>query len=461
MISYNGFEKTIKGVYESGNERLFADWKALTDPEKENLLKDIESVDFDLIKRLFKIACDGEAHPLDFGPVPFIPLPKSKEDFKKYEQAREAGMEHIKQGKVAAFLVAGGQGSRLGFDGPKGMFPVGPVSGKTLFQIHAEKIFKYSGKYNTSIPWLIMTSVTNHDETIRFMEEHNYFNLDRQDVIIFPQNMIPSLDANGKLVRKEQDRLFMNPDGHGGSLSALATSGALETLRSRKIETISYFQVDNPLIKIVDPVFIGFHVQREVNISSKAMQKDYPEEKIGIFVKFVNGRFGIIEYSDLPEEKQNLRDEDGGLIYAMGNPAIHLLRRTFIEELTSESDVSLPYHVARKKIQVYEKGSIKEIDGLKFEKFVFDAIPLNEKNIIFEIPRREEFAPVKNKSGVDSLETAQELMENLHRKWLDNAGVPVPDAVKRIEISPLCAVEQDDIPGELRIEEKEAVYLEG
>lgn len=461
MVSHNGFEKVIESVYENNNEHLFDRWDELTDREKEILLKDIEVVDFELIKYLYRIAREGDSHVQDFGPVPFIPLPKTEGEIKAYDRAREVGIRHIEEGKVAAFLVAGGQGSRLGFDGPKGMFPVGPVSEKTLFQIHAEKILKYSRKYNTNIPWLIMTSVANHDETIRFMEEHDYFNLDRKDVIIFPQNMIPSLDVDGKLVLKERNRLFMNPDGHGGSLTALATSGTLEKLKSRGIETISYFQVDNPLIKIIDPVFIGFHVMEEANISSKAMRKDYPGEKIGIFVKFVNERCGIIEYSDLPEEKQNLRNEDDELIYAMGNPAIHIFKRIFIEDLTSESDMSLPYHVARKKIKVYRNGDINEVDGLKFEKFVFDAIPLNERNIIFEIARRDEFAPVKNKSGVDSLETAQELMENLYRKWLDGAGVPVPNKVKRIEISPLFAVEPDDISAQLRIEDKETVYLEG
>ena len=272
--------------------------------------------------------------------------------------------------------------------------------------------------------------------------------------------MIPSMDVHGKLILSAKNELFKNPDGHGGSLTAMHTSGALAELKNRGIETISYFQVDNPTVNIIDPVFIGFHLLKKANVSSKALIKAYPEEKIGAFVEFTGNRIGVVEYSDLPKEKMVQVEPDGSLTYAAGSIAIHIFEREFIEKITSGHSVSLPFHVARKKIKSITPAGEKEIDGFKFEKFVFDALPLSSHNNIVETIREEEFAPVKNKTGIDSVESSQQLMSDLYRSWLSAAGVKIPAKVKVVEISPLFAVGPDDIDSSLIVPDQEMVYIE-
>jgi UDP-N-acetylglucosamine/UDP-N-acetylgalactosamine diphosphorylase len=457
MISYRGYEALIKKVYDNKQEHVFEYWHELDDSERKQLLDDLSDVDYELILRLF--FSKENAADTHFDAAPFISIPRTKDEKKEYIRAYDAGIDHVRRGNVAAFVVAGGQGSRLGYEGPKGKFPVGPVSGKTLFQIHAEKIVKYSRTYNTAIPLLIMTSRANHDETESYFRENNFFGIRPEDVYIFPQNMIPSLDSRGKLILETKKNVFKNPDGHGGSLTALYTSGVLGEMKKRGITTISYFQVDNPLVKIVDPVFIGFHVLRDADISSKAVKKAYPGEKVGVFVRYTNDTIGVVEYSDLPEEKTHSTDEKGALRYSSGNIAIHLFQREFIERITAGTDISLPFHTAKKKIKAFTGGDMKEIDGFKFEKFVFDALPLTEKNIVFETLREEEFAPVKNASGVDSVESAQKMMNDRFRLWLKLRGIRIPEKVAMIEISPLVAVEPDDLDAGLKIPETETVYL--
>jgi UDP-N-acetylglucosamine/UDP-N-acetylgalactosamine diphosphorylase len=458
MVSFPGYDDVIKRILEHGQAHVFKYWDSLSTDEKRTLLHDLNEIDFDLLDRLYGSVNDR--HEMNFGPAPFIRVPVTPEEKAMRAKARETGVHCIRQGKVAAFIVAGGQGSRLGYEGPKGKFSVGPVSDSTLFRIHAEKILKYSRKYGVVIPWLVMTSEVNHDETVAYFREMNYFGLRESDVIIFPQNMIPSLDTEGKLVLPGPGVIFRNPDGHGGSLTALRTSGALEEMRRRGIEIISYFQVDNPLIRIIDPEFIGYHVMRGAAISSKALKKAYPEEKVGVFAVFSNGRLGVVEYSDLPEEKANERDSSGELLYSAGSIAIHLFSVDFIDSVTSGGELELPFHTARKKLGSYSDGSVRDIDGFKFEKFVFDALPLTEHNIVMEIPREEEFAPVKNATGVDSVESCRKLMLDLHRKWLEERGIVIPPEVKELEISPLLAVEPGDIPSDIVIPGKERVYLE-
>jgi UDP-N-acetylglucosamine/UDP-N-acetylgalactosamine diphosphorylase len=457
MIKFDGYDEVIERVYRFNQEHVFKYWDKLLDSEKIELLKDLSAVNFQLLKQIYSHCSDEEK--VEFSPAPFIPIPVNEYDKKVFDDATEAGKAHIKDGKVAAFLVAGGQGSRLGYDGPKGKFPIGPVSGKTLFHFHAEKIKASEKKYGTTIPFLIMTSRDNHTDTEIFFKKQNFFGLDPANVHLFPQTMIPSLDLEGKLILSETNRIFMNPDGHGGSLTALRTSGALKKLQELKIETLSYFQVDNPLVKIIDPVFIGFHVMNQADISSKALKKLYPEEKTGIFVQFSNGTLGIVEYSDMPEDKIKAKDTDGEILYSAANPAIHLFSTSFVSELTNSDSISLPFHVARKKITAMVDGKHSDVEGFKFEKFVFDALPLSAKNVILEVLREEEFAPVKNASGQDSADSAKALMTALNKKWLAARGIQIPAGVKEVEISPLTALSPEDLPAEIMVPDTEKVLI--
>ncbi len=460
MITFESYDDTIKKVYTHGQQHVFTFWDELTDGEKRELLQDLSGIDFGKLKQLYEIADKDGTINRKFGPPDYIPLPMSKEDKKLQSEAREAGTGHICAGKTAAFVVAGGQGTRLGFDGPKGIFPVGPVSNKSLFQIHAEKILKSCWKYGVAIPWLIMTSRGNHEDTVDFFNRHKNFGLDANNVTIFPQNMIPSIDLEGRLILESRSRVFRNPDGHGGSLTALESSGALKAMELKGIETISYFQVDNPLVRIIDPVFIGFHVIRNADVSSKGLLKAYPEEKLGVFVRFDDGSTGVVEYSDLPEKLQNRKEPDGRLTFRMGSIAIHLFRLKFIKTITGETTAALPFHVARKKIPSLSSDGIRELEGYKFEKFVFDALPLTGNNVVLETVREEEFAPVKNRNGIDSVDSCRELMSSLHHRWLKERSITVPETVKVVEISPLLAVEADDLDKDQQVPSAEKVYLE-
>jgi len=458
MVQYAGYDELIKKICEFKQDHVFKYWNELTEGERKSLLKELMSVDFASLAGLFKETQAEAGIDVDFGPAPFIPRPKNLSDT-AWQKAKAFGEDHIKAGKVAAFVVAGGQGSRLGYEGPKGAYTMSPVKNKSLFQIHAEKIKKYSMKYGVAVPFFIMTSDVNHAATVAHFEENEYFGLHNKDVFLFPQNMIPSLDANGKLILSSKNSIFKNPDGHGGSLTALRTSGALEEMKKRGIDTLSYFQVDNPTVNIVDPVLIGYHHIEQAEVSSKALIKAYPEEKVGSFVRWKDGREGVVEYSDLPKEKMFEKNADGSLTYAPGSIAIHLFSREYIERITSGRELSLPFHVARKKIKSYTPEGFIEIDGFKFEKFVFDALPLAKKSLIIECLREEEFAPVKNASGIDSVESSQQLMSDLYKSWVRARGIVLPDAVKVLEISPIVAVAPEDLPVGMKIPAEEKVYI--
>lgn len=455
METFYGYDDLIKQFFSRGQGHLFEHWNTLSEEERKTLFEELKSVDFALLSELQSLATSGQKIHDTFEPAPYISL---KEGTDEYLNARTVGEAHIRKGKVAVFVVAGGQGSRLGYEGPKGCFSLGEVSGKSLFQIHAEKIVKYSRKYGVSIPWLIMTSNANHSATVEFLRQNRNFGIPDSDLYVFSQGMLPSLDLEGKLVLENPTKLFKNPDGHGGSLTALKSSGVLAKLIGRGIETISYFQVDNPLVKIVDPVFIGVHILHNAEVSSKGIPKTGPDEKIGVFVRYPDGRMGVVEYSDLPEKLAQETDGDGKLKFLMGSPAIHLFQCTFIEEITSGGTIHLPFHVARKKLKVWKHGNVSEIEGLKFEKFVFDALPLAKKSIVFEMRREEEFAPVKNLTGVDSVESSRKMMSDLYKEWLRKKGIAIPPAVEVVEISPLLAVEADDLPA-IPVPNEKKVYL--
>lgn len=397
--------------------------------------------------------------PRDVEPAPYYPhrtdspaRPWSR------EQYRLAGESLLRSGKAAAFTVAGGQGSRLGFEGPKGCFPGGAVTGKPLFQIFAEGILATGRKYGASAPWYIMTSPSNHEETVAFFREHAFFGLGAQDVMFFQQGVLPSFDLQtGRILLAEKGRIATNPDGHGGSFLALERSGAVADMRRRGIEHVSYFQVDNPLVRVLDPVFLGLHAaapDSSGQMSSKMIPKASPEEKVGVFCSS-GGRVMVIEYSDLPAELARQRLEDGSLRFLAGSIAIHVLGVAFIERVNTEATCDLPYHRAEKKVECIDPESGRRIEpaapnAVKLERFVFDALPLCERSVVYETERVEEFAPIKNATGVDSVESSRQIQTERAARWLEEAGVAVPRRADgaadcTLEISPLTALEPADL----------------
>jgi UDP-N-acetylglucosamine/UDP-N-acetylgalactosamine diphosphorylase len=367
--------------------------------------------------------------------------------------ARQRGEEALRLGEVAVLLVAGGQGSRLGFDHPKGMFPVGPVTGKTLFQIHAEKVLALGRRYGRLPPFLVMTSPATDAETRAFFAEHSFFGLPEGEVAFFCQGTMPALDlATGQLLLEEPGRLFLSPNGHGGTLTALADSGLLDRLRGQGVRQIYYFQVDNPLVKVADPAFLGHHILTAAEVSAKIVPKESPTDKLGNLV-LVDGRCTMIEYSDLPEDLARQTDAQGRLRIWAGSPAIHVFDVAFLERVVG-GGARIPFHTARKKVPYLgPDGELVEPakeNALKFELFIFDVLPLAERWAIVETSRREEFMPLKNASGADSPETVRQAQSDLAADWLARAGVKVPrrpdgSAAVPLEVSPLFALDAEEL----------------
>jgi len=452
--SYENLKKLLKNHHQS---HILAFWDQLDEGQRQNLLSQIQRLDFakidvwveKFIKKYVPDVIKGDFVPA----TSYNATPIGPDQQHMYSEAVRLGKKLIAAGKVAAFVVAGGQGTRLGFDGPKGDFPISPVKGKTLFQIFAETIEAVSKKYRADCPWYVMTSPLNHDQTMEIFRSNNFYGLDEKNVYVFRQGTLPNFSPEGRILLADKSTIASSPDGHGGSLKALYDSGALDDMKRRGIEYLSYWQVDNPLINIFDPLFIGLHVLDKAEMSSKALIKSGPKEKVGNFC-LVDGRVTVIEYSDLPDELAERQNPDGSLVFELGSIAIHIVNCAFVEKLSTD-DFSLPLHRAVKNIQhIDENGNAVESDGIKLESFVFDALPLASKSIILQTIRSEEFAPTKNATGPDSVETTRQMMTTRAANWLESAGVTIPrkpdgsvDCL--LEISPSFALEKEDIKEKL------------
>ena len=435
-------------------EHLLAGWEQLDAKQRTHLVEQLAGIDFAELDTLIQNKSTPQTVPSrdQLATLPTEPRSTiSKHDITTGEQA-------LRNGEVAALLVAGGQGSRLGFPHPKGMFPIAPVSDATLFQLHAEQVLALRKRYNNPLSLLIMTSPTTHDETVQFFQQHHNFGLAQEQIQFFQQGTMPAVDAaTGKLLLEAPGQLALSPNGHGGTLTALAETGLLADLQSQGVKQIFYFQVDNPLVRIADPAFIGRHIALNSEVSSKVIFKTKPEEKVGVLA-LVNGRCGIIEYSDMPQAMAEERDAEGNLSFRAGNPAIHIFSIEFLQRITTANN-SLPYHVAHKKVPYWDATSSQTIEpttpnALKFERFIFDALPLAERWLAVSIDREDEFAPVKNATGNDSPESSRLMQVERSARWLEQAGVAVPrDEMGKsrfpIEIRPGFALDADDCVGKV------------
>jgi len=438
-----------------GQEQLVRFWDELSASDQEQLAAQIRGIEFNKLDSLIQKALTPEsasAEKMDLQPLEnAVRLPESEEDQQKWQAASERGREVLSAGKVGCILVAGGQGSRLGFPHPKGMYPVGPVTDRTLFQIFFEQLLALSNRYDVRIPYFIMTSDATHAETEEFLEQHSWFGYPPEDVFLFRQGTMPAVDdQQGKILLSEQGAIAMSPDGHGGLLQALRKAGLIDEMKKRGIEYLYYHQVDNPCARICDPTMLGFHVGEQAEVSTKVVAKRDATEKVGVFGQ-VNGNQGIIEYSDLPEELAQQTDADGRLTYWAGNIAIHVFNVALFDRLTGQ-ETGLPVHIAHKKVaHLDENGARQEPESpnaFKFEHFIFDAIPMAEKALVIETSRQEEFNPVKNAEGSDSPETSRNALNENGRRWLTEAGYEV-DSTAAVEISPLLALDAADLKGEL------------
>jgi UDP-N-acetylglucosamine/UDP-N-acetylgalactosamine diphosphorylase len=417
-----------------GQEHVFRFWDRLGESERASLLDQTRRLAPGLPemtsnqRRAVESLSTAGQHQL--APCDAIALPEYGGNPDEFARAHERGLEVQRAGRVGVFVVAGGQGSRLGFAGPKGALPVGPASERTLFEIQAQKIRGLARRCGHVVPWYVMTSDTTDTPTREFFHESRYFGLDPKNVFIFRQGMVPATDLDLKLMLETPARIFESPNGHGGSLAALVDSGAMSDMEARGIDRVFYYQVDNPLVCIADPVFLGFHEGLEAEMSCKVTRKTDPHEKVGVVAER-DGRLGIVEYTELGDSERFQADESGNLEYWAGNIAIHVLNTDFIRRAAEAAERILPFHASAKAIPTVNKDGtrveVREPNGYKFERFVFDALPEAERVCVLEVRKEVEFSPIKNAQGADSLESARADMVALYRSWLEKTGIEVAE----------------------------------
>jgi len=443
-------EHILKLLAEHKQQRVLRCLDLLDPRAQKALLQEITSLDFAEIAVRSASRAAGDAHTEKIFQEAELLSPGSAAcTSAECDRLSVLGRRALQDGRVALYLVAGGQGSRLGFEGPKGCFPVSPLKSKTLFQLFAEQVLALQQRYGVRLPWYILTSQENNHATLDFFKTHGFFGLQPEDVRCIIQQQIPSLGKDGQLLIGKDGLLFKNPNGHGGALYALQDSGALADMAGRGIEEIFYFQVDNPLVKIADPLFIGAHIDHRAQMSTKVVRKTDPGEKVGIIGR-VNGRLGCIEYSELTPEQTAERCSDGSLRFKSANIAVHMLNRAFAEKLVSRTDFHLPWHSAVKNIACLDARDSRlveaSVQGIKFEMFIFDALGFAERSVTLEVPREEEFSPVKNADGADSPASAKAALLERARSWLAYAlpGRKTPDELQ-VEISPLFALDAAEL----------------
>jgi UDP-N-acetylglucosamine/UDP-N-acetylgalactosamine diphosphorylase len=450
-----------------GQEHAILFWDTLTGADQHALAEQLNAVDLEELAALYKGDVDQpDWHELARKAEP--PVAMRLADRRSGQggglgvtpaEAKKLGKAALDSGKVGVLLVAGGQGSRLGFEKPKGMFPIGPVSDATLFQIHLEKAVALAKRHGVGVPVYLMTSPVTHEDTIEFLDANDRFGLAEDDLFIFCQGTMPAVDmATGKVLLAEKGKLFLSPDGHGGTIAALASfknakgEGAIDHMRRRGVENLFYLQVDNPLVPIGDAELIGYHLATKSELTSVAVAKQEPKDKLGNFV-MVDGKLCVIEYSDFPDDVAEVTEANGGLRYWAGSIAVHVFGVAFLERMLALKD-ALPFHIAKKKVphvslNPNEQGALvdpQDNNALKFERFIFDLLPQAARPIVVEYGEEEIFAPLKNAPGApkDTPEYVQRFLSNQHRGWLEAAGAKVsPDAA--VEISPLWALDAEGV----------------
>ena len=427
-----------KALAASGQEHVLGFWGKLGAKARKALLAQIATINFKELERCRSMlpafaAAKPEKCSSKRAAAPTAPKVAELKG-KAYASAVAAGMKELSAGRVAVLLVAGGQGSRLGFEGPKGAYPIGPITDNPLFYFHARKVLAKTLEYGKTVPLYIMTSEANYDATVACFKENDWFGLDSKDIFFFKQGMWPGMTADGKIILDEPGHVFMSPDGHGGLLAALRNSGALADMKKRGVKSVFFFQVDNPLVEIADEAFIGYHVQNKSEYSLKLCAKRDPFEKVGMPMKFGDS-FKMVEYTEMTDEQCTRKGKDGNLYFLYGSPAIHVFDRAFLDR---EAMKPMPLHLAHKKIaMVNDKGVVEkpaEPNGYKFEKFIFDILPDAKKVAFLAFDQKDEFSPVKNAQGADSPATCKADMQAKWRRQLAERGVLVEgDALLEVD----------------------------
>lgn len=408
----------IKAVLKKyGQEHLLNNFENLDEAHKKELLKEIKGINFELVTSLYDSTKKEKKNTKDeITPIDYLDKFKLGDKYKYYENI---GKKAIKEGELAVVTMAGGQGTRLGHNGPKGTYDIGLDSHKSLFELLSDGIKEEAKKYGVTIPWFIMTSRENNKATIEFFEKHKYFGYQKdKNIFFFIQGELPMMDTEGKILIGEDGLIKLAADGHGGIYESLVKTGMTKKMKELGVKWVFIGGVDNCLVKMVDPVLMGVAIDQQVTVACKSVVKANPQEKVGVFCKR-NGKPNVIEYTEITEDMAEARDKDGELLYGESHILCNLFSVDAVERMGANP---LPYHVAFKKAKYIDKdGNLVEPDSpnaYKFEAFLFDAFGEVDDMAILRVKREEEFAPVKNadSAGVDCPSTARELYNNFYKK---------------------------------------------
>lgn len=460
-------QQLLKKLSPAQQEHLLQFWQELSPAEQDRLAEQIEALDIDLFARLKKQyggasdedrekVGDHRAHWAALAAratsPPALRLDGSGVDFSK-SAAIDRGEALLRANKVGMILVAGGLGTRLGWDEPKGMFPIGPLSNRPLFQVIIESLLAVRKKYHTAIPLYVMTSPATDQKTREFLAAHDHFGLPAADVHYFCQATMFAIDDRWeRILLASKGELALAPDGHGGMLRAFEKSGCLDDCRRRGLEVLFYGQIDNPLLQVCDPLLLGSHQLSRSELTTQVVRKRRPLERVGVLAA-ADGKVQMIEYSDLPEKNAHETLADGSLKFWAGNLAVHVFDVALLKRAAGQAD-SLPFHIAHKKTpHINERGERidpEKPNAYRFERFIFDLLHVAERALVVEADPAEAFAPVKNSDGeeTDNPRLAKAAIQALHRRWLQAAGVKVADTVP-VEINPLFATSPAELAAKL------------
>ncbi len=444
---------------EAGQEHIFEGWKDLPPDAQQSLLADVESVDFQLLRRLVRdhLSPGGDALPRVLKPAALTPLPDPERDPNEYEFSRNLAEYALRTGEV---LVATAAGGKSPFSGPIGTLPVGPVSRRSVFELLAERIAALNRRYRAQIRWHIFVHPSELEETKEHFKKGNFFGLKRSYVTFVPQELLPLVDRRGRMVLCAPGRLAKGPSGHGSILRYFLSDDAFAAIESWGVRHIFYHQVDNPLVLVCDPVFLGVHIKEGSEVSSKCVLKTDPGEPVGVFCQH-NESTVVVEYTELAREDREARQPDGRLVFSSANVGIHIFSVDFLKRLREEN-VQLPFHAVPCTTPcVNRRGEIAEPNEpnvVGFRSFIFDAIPYARRALVAEVPRGEEFSPLKGGERAcpepadepPSLERARRDLSRRYARWLRAAGCEVPEAFEEpprrwVEIAPAYAWDAEEL----------------
>lgn len=432
-----------------GQEHVLKHLSELADADKQSFLQQLSSIELEKIPPIAELEATLKKQEEESANQSITPLTERvaySSDAAVVDKVQPLGLEAIQKGQVAALVLAGGQGTRLGFDHPKGMYNIGLPSGRTLFQMIVERLLRLKAlaKSDKNIPFYVMTSPINHEETVKFFDSNNSFGMDRADIVFFEQGVLPCFDKDNKIILETDSKVAVAPDGNGGIYPSLEKSGSLADMEKRGVQHLHVFAIDNCLALPADPAFIGYCLSQQADCGNKVCWKTNAHEKVGV-VAARDKKPCVIEYSEITKEMAEEVDASGRLVFGAGNICNHYYSLDFIKNKILPNFGNL-YHLAHKKIPYYDgdkKETVKPTanNGIKLETFIFDVFPMSERMAIWDVTRAEEFAPVKNAPGSpsDSPDTARAAISNLAKAWVTKAGGKLTgnEESDQSEVSPL------------------------